>query len=216
MKAFDPLSYENLEKSIAIALDNQKIHRLDKLEQFEGAGVYALYYTGDFEPYRLLAESNRKLLGSWAIYIGKAEAENARKGSADYFNEAAGTKLFKRILDHRKSIAAATNLIVQDFWVRALPVMPTWIPLAEIISVRLHQPLWNKIVDGLGNHDPGSGRYKGQRPRWDTLHPGRKWATRLNDRNETASEISREAEKYLNEVGDPFSRVENEIAHSFE
>ena len=41
------------------------------------------------------------------------------------------------------------------------------------ISVNNDGALWNSLVDGFGNHDPGAGRYKGLRPRWDVLHPGR-------------------------------------------
>jgi len=30
--------------------------------------------------------------------------------------------------------------------------------------------VWNVVIDGFGNHDPGAGRYNGERTRWDTLH----------------------------------------------
>ena len=41
------------------------------------------------------------------------------------------------------------------------------------------EPLWNKLVDGFGNHDPGKGRYQQKKSAWDLLHPGRPWAERL-------------------------------------
>lgn len=197
MSAFDPLDYENIGASISRALDDQPVQRLTELKTFDGAGVYALYYDGDFPAYAPLAEVNRANPGDWAIYIGKAEAENARKGEPNQANLLHGPKLYKRIQDHRKSIAQAENLDVEDFLVRALPVAPTWVPLAEVISIRMHQPVWNKIVDGLGNHDPGSGRYKGARPRWDTLHPGRPWAEKLQAHVESAEDISRQIETFL-------------------
>lgn len=79
---------------------------------------------------------------------------------------------------------AAQNLDPHDFQVRALAIAPTWIPLAEVVAIRMHHPLWNVSIDGLGNHDPDSGRYRGMRPRWDTtLHPGRHWATKLKSRS---------------------------------
>lgn len=34
-------------------------------------------------------------------------------------------------------------------------------------------------MDGFGNHDPSKGRYNQQISQWDTIHPGREWATQL-------------------------------------
>jgi hypothetical protein len=45
--------------------------------------------------------------------------------------------------------------------------------------IRRHKPLWNSVVDGFGNHDPGSGRYDQAPSEWDVLHPGRPWVERL-------------------------------------
>lgn len=58
-------------------------------------------------------------------------------------------------------------------------------------------PLWNKLIDGFGNHDPGKGRHAGLRPRWDVLHPGRPWADRCQSREETAEQIITEVRDYL-------------------
>ncbi|GHD06195.1 Eco29kI family restriction endonuclease [Zhihengliuella salsuginis] len=197
-KHFDPLDYDNLGASIARALDERPVESLAKLERFDGAGIYALYYTGEHPAYRLLADENMSNAGAWALYIGKADAENARKGDPEQANKPVGAKLFNRIGKHRASIGAATNLDVSDFQVRALAVAPTWVPLAEVVAIRMHNPAWNVIVDGLGNHDPGAGRYKGLRPRWDTLHPGRAWAPKLNERSETAADIEQDVVQYLN------------------
>lgn len=196
-KHFDPLDYDNLGASIARALDERPVESLDGLARFDGAGIYALYYTGGHSAYAELATENQSVPGSWAIYIGKADAENARKGDPDQANKPVGAKLFSRIGKHRKSIEEATNLDPADFQVRALTVAPTWIPLAEVVAIRIHNPVWNVIVDGLGNHDPGSGRYKGVRPRWDTLHPGRAWAPKLPARQESAADIEQDVVQYL-------------------
>ena len=40
-------------------------------------------------------------------------------------------------------------------------------------------PVWNLCLDGFGNHDPGAGRRQGEASWWDTLHPGRRWASQL-------------------------------------
>ena len=49
----------------------------------------------------------------------------------------------------------------------------------EAELIRRFMPLWNTLVDGFGNHDPGAGRYNQARSEWDILHPGRSWAVRL-------------------------------------
>jgi hypothetical protein len=53
------------------------------------------------------------------------------------------------------------------------------ISTVEAELIRRYRPLWNTVVDGFGNHDPGSGRYNQAPSEWDILHPGRFWATRL-------------------------------------
>lgn len=196
-KHFDPLDYENLGASIARALDERPVLPLVGLAPFDGAGIYALYYTGSHPAYAELSAANAADPGSWAIYIGKAEAESARKGDPNQTNKAVGTKLYSRVGKHRSSIEAATNLDESDFQVRALTVAPTWIPLAEVVAIRMHNPVWNVLVDGLGNHDPGRGRYKGLRPRWDTLHPGRAWAPKLPARSESPADIEQDVIQYL-------------------
>lgn len=196
--AFDPLSYENLGESIIRALEDVKPVALDDLVPFDGAGIYALYYQGDFPAYERLAQRNKESAGDWALYIGKAEAENARKGETNQASMAVGNKLFNRVMNHRKSIAAANNLDTADFMVRTLAVAPTWIPLAEVVAIRMHKPVWNRVIDGLGNHDPGAGRRKGMRSRWDTLHPGREWADLLASRPEGSGDLVQEVREYLN------------------
>lgn len=196
-KHFDPLDYDNLGASIARALEESPVVPLLSLKRFDGAGIYALYYTGSHPAYAPLAECNRESPGSWALYIGKAEAENSRKGDPNQVRSSVGPKLYNRISNHLKSIEAATNIDAADFQVRALAVAPTWIPLAEVVAIRLHHPVWNVLVDGLGNHDPGAGRYKGMRPRWDTLHPGRAWADRLQPRMETPDDVQQDTINYL-------------------
>jgi hypothetical protein len=49
----------------------------------------------------------------------------------------------------------------------------------EAQLIRDYRPLWNVVIDGFGNHDPGQGRYNQAKSEWDVLHPGRLWASRL-------------------------------------
>lgn len=69
--------------------------------------------------------------------------------------------------------------------------------MAETSAIAMHRPLWNTLVDGFGNHDPGRGRYEGMRSRWDTLHPGRRWAEKLRPNVYTARQIGEEALAWL-------------------
>jgi|SRR5690606_1259768 len=72
-----------------------------------------------------------------------------------------------------------------------------WIPLGESLLIEMYSPIWNKIVDGFGNHDPGSGRYNQQRSRWDVLHPGRNWALKLKNRTEAYDEIVQKIREFI-------------------
>jgi len=89
------------------------------------------------------------------------------------------------------------------FSARWLVVEPIWIPLGESIMIARHAPLWNALIDGFGNHDPGAGRVAGIRSRWDTLHPGRTWAEKFPPRAETQADIQNDVMEYLRQRMDP-------------
>lgn len=192
---FNPLDKRNLGESIAAALTRMRPVRMDDIEPFVGAGVYAIYYTGDFPAYRPIAECNRGGRFLAPIYVGKAVPRGSRKG--DRIDAPPGNALFRRLGDHVKSIEQATNLDITDFYCRFLPVDDIWIPLGESLMIARHAPPWNVVVDGFGNHDPGEGRRKGVRPRWDVLHPGRSWAALLAEREEPADTIISEIATHL-------------------
>lgn len=68
---FNPLDKRHLGASVANALLESDVHPLPP-EPFIGAGVYALYYVGDFPAYEVLAEVNRNGQFACPIYVGKA------------------------------------------------------------------------------------------------------------------------------------------------
>ena len=68
---FNPLDKRHLGASVANALLESEIYSLPP-EPFIGAGVYALYYLGDFPAYEVLAEVNRNGQYACPIYVGKA------------------------------------------------------------------------------------------------------------------------------------------------
>lgn len=192
---FNPLDKKNLGASVAEALLSKEAHPLGELHQFEGAGIYAIYYTGDFEAYQQVSRLNANGQFMLPIYVGKAIPAGARVGnSAD---APAGKVLFKRLREHADSIRAASNLNIEDFFCRFLVVDDIWIPLGESLIISRFTPVWNSLIDGFGNHNPGKGRHAGMRPRWDVLHPGREWAQRLAERPESHLRVAEDAATYL-------------------
>ena len=170
---FNPLDKRHLGESVASAMLQSQIHKKKK-KKFKGAGIYAIYY----DAYRNLAQANRDNQFSRPIYVGKAVPPGARKGGFGLGGDP-GTALYKRLTEHFESVKAAENLNESDFFCRYLVVDDIWIPLAESLLIEKFQPVWNRVLDGFGNHDPGSGRYAQQKSPWDELHPGREWANRL-------------------------------------
>lgn len=200
---FNPLDKRNLAASVAEALLGRKARSLGSLEPFTGAGIYAIYYTGDFPPYAPLVKKNTRGGFKAPIYVGKAVPSGARKGGVG--TENVRTKaLYNRLKEHAESIAS-TNLTLEDFLCRFLVVDDIWIPLGESLLIAKFSPIWNTIIDGFGNHDPGNGRYQGMRPRWDVLHPGRAWAARCQPRQEDAREIAADVEQFLRTVAEPMT-----------
>jgi len=192
---FNPLDKKNLGASVAEAMLAGKAQPLGSFPEFKGAGIYAIYYSGSYAPYREIAKRNKKAKTA-PIYVGKAVPAGARKGAGSGISTV-GKPLFNRLSEHAESIRAVSNLDIDDFTCRFLVVDDIWIPLGESLLIARYSPVWNSLIDGFGNHDPGSGRYNGMRPRWDVLHPGREWAGRCKGRPETADDIARDVETYL-------------------
>jgi hypothetical protein len=208
MKPYNPLEKENLGKSVADSLIKQKPVTLGAIERFFGAGVYAIYYSGNFDTYSRLREWNTSAENLNApIYVGKAVPTGGRKGNIESEASAKGTALFGRLDEHRKSIEQATNLDIDDFWCRYLVVDDIWIPLGESLLIQRHRPIWNALIDGFGNHDPGAGRYNGARPNWDTLHPGRDWANKCAPSKLTEEQIRLQIAEFWSSFKDPESEI---------
>ena len=184
-KAYDPLDYDNLARSVVTALLESAPTPLPPTEKFSGSGVYALYYTGTLPFYSHISSSDLHT----PIYVGKAVPTGTRKGGCTVDSESSA-ELYRRLHDHAKSIEQVENLDLVEFQTRYLVVMPVWITLAERFLIGHFRPLWNTVIDGFGNHLPGSGRRDMRRPRWDIVHPGRSWAMKLKA-VETVEEIVR-------------------------
>jgi hypothetical protein len=155
---------------------------------FEGAGIYAIYYFGDFAAYRHVTSVNAGGTCQTLIYIGKADLAGGRKGALE-LDSSTGYALYNRLKDHATSITQAANLRLEDFRCRYLVVDDIWISLGERRAIRTYLPLWNTLIDGFGNHDPGNRRKDQYRSDWDVVHPGRHWAEKLGQSPKMVEQI---------------------------
>ena len=174
---YNPLAKANLGESVADALLRTPVRPLGETGHLIGAGVYAIYYVGNFAPYAPVAAQNASGVFAQPIYVGKAVPKGARKGGTG-FDAAKGMALRDRLKQHAGSINE-TNLVLADFHYRALTVDDIWIPLGENVVIEKFQPLWNRVIDGFGNKTPGKGRATQKRSSWDVLHPGRTFVENL-------------------------------------
>ncbi|MEA2571752.1 MAG: hypothetical protein QOI24_3753 [Acidobacteriota bacterium] len=178
-REYNPLDYANLTKSCVEELMRRTAQPLPIRPVFSGAGIYALFYTGNLPLYAPV----RSPSADCPIYVGKAVPAGARKGLAKPTH---ARSLFHRINQHTKSIEATKSLRAGDFLCRYLVVTPLWITMAERFLLEHYRPIWNVVLDGFGNHDPGKRRYEGEITWWDALHPGRAWARQLQPTRDAA------------------------------
>jgi len=166
---FDPTEPSLIGRFISIALVAQQRYRLDSITSFYGSGVYAIYYTGDFNPYLPVSRTETP------IYVGKADPQGNPKSPVDQ-----GTKLFDRLREHRKSIRKVEHIGINDFECRYLAVQSGYQAAAERHLIGLFRPLWNnetRVLFGIGKHGDSSETRTNNKSPWDTLHPGREWAS---------------------------------------
>jgi hypothetical protein len=109
-QSYHPLDKIHLGESVVRALLAQPVVALPPPEPFTGAGIYALYYTGDFPPYRQIAEKNRQEVGVKPIYVGKAVPAGARRGGYG-LNEPPGEVLHRRLREHAADVASIPSCV---------------------------------------------------------------------------------------------------------
>ena len=170
-RILDPADPDFVGELIAKNLIDEPLYPLASIRRFYGSGVYALYYHGDFDVYGPIRASDTP------IYVGKADPAHARAITA----QDQGLRLSERLRKHIQSIEAARNLNLADFHCRYLVVTSAWQGTAETYLIERFSPIWNKQVNicpGFGKHGDDPATRQNKRSRWDTLHPGRDWATR--------------------------------------
>ncbi|MCO6455240.1 MAG: Eco29kI family restriction endonuclease [Pirellulaceae bacterium] len=165
---------ETVGKLIGQTLLDRERQPLGSVRGFYGSGVYALYYRGSFPAYRPITCTETP------IYVGKADPPTPEARS--YIEQ--GKKLAQRLAEHAKSIRAASDTLrLEDFDCRFLVVQSGWQRSAEDYLLNLFKPIWNsKICFGFGKHGDDPRTRGNTRSPWDSLHPGRKWATKVGNK----------------------------------
>lgn len=164
-------------------------------ERFEGGGVYALYYKGNFKLYKAISLTTIKE-ESLPIYIGKAVPAGWRTARV---NSTSRGPLFSRISEHFRNIQQAENLSSKDFKCRYMILEGDEsgiIGSVEASLIRKFQPLWNAVINGFGNHTPGEGRFNQAKSGWDVLHPGRAWAERCMGKPPDYDDLAKKIHAY--------------------
>jgi hypothetical protein len=195
----------NIKKIISLSIksfDRLTPHPISR-EEFNGNGVYALYYDGDHPLYKEYKAWNKKSL-QFPIYIGKAiEPKKNSSQSKSKTNKADNDEnvkgLFKKIKEQYRNIAKVKNLNPGDFYFKALVVDTNYPSVADAIEgalVNHYQPLWNTCIDGFASHNPGKTRSKQSPSDWDVLHPGREWVKSLTGKSKDSRKIKRRVLNY--------------------
>jgi hypothetical protein len=170
---FDPGDPQTAARMIALTLVAQQRYPLERVPDFYGSGVYAIYYrsgTKPFQPYAPLAGTDHP------IYVGKADPDDPSAKSARY----QGKAISGRLREHAGRIKRVSDsLSIEDFDCRFLGVQSGFQSAAETYLINFFMPIWNSdtgICFGMSKHgDSAATRGNGRSP-WFTMHPGVRWA----------------------------------------
>lgn len=184
---FDPSEFKVTAHVAATALLAQDRHSLTSDPTHYGSGIYALFYNGDLPFYEPIKNTDTP------IYVGSASPKKHDAANADE----QGSTLISRISDHKRSIQCVQsseggNLSVADFDYRCLVVSSGWELAAEMYLIRFFKPVWNKevkICTGFGKHGDSSETRGNRKSLWDTIHPGRHWASNSPDNARSPADI---------------------------
>lgn len=167
---------------------------------FTGSGVYALYCTATKGPYAKFGKEINRLEYKVPIYVGKAVPPGWRQSRQFSDDTDTSSSLYSRLCEHARSIEQGKGLTISDFACRFLifeGVSVAMIAAVEASLIGLYTPIWNSVVDGFGNHAPGSKRASGRITQWDSLHPGRKWLEGMTGDQQDAKAIVKRIKDYM-------------------
>ena len=201
---FDPSDPRDAAQLIGEQLLKQKRLPLATVAErpFWGSGVYALYYKGDHPAYKPISGTEVP------IYVGKADPERDDAASPPE----QGSMLFRRLREHAKNIQIVQDfaetkkppgvhrIALADFDCRSLALHSSFAAASEATLISRFRPVWDDpVCSGFGKHGDSPGTRSNTRSEWDTLHPGRKWATRAGNipNPKTPQQVQDEVLAYL-------------------
>ncbi len=196
-------AFVELVKDAVRFFNGTPIHQIPLAQSFSGSGVYALYYTGKHPYYLKYSELNR-LAYNYPIYVGKAVPKGWRQSRVSHLPGSTSKELYLRLKEHSRNIASGAGLEVNEFACRFVIFEEEgsdMIGTIEAALIKLNRPLWNTIVDGFGNHTPGSGRFEQAKSSWDVIHPGRLWAEKCKGKSKDEATIIKFIEEHFRELG---------------
>ena len=191
--------FEEVIKDTIRFFNGTPVHPIPVPERFHGTGIYALYCIAKFGIYSKFNFVNRTAF-HMPIYVGKAVPKGWRQARQLISVDTQSYELNNRISEHSRSIDLAENLNRSDFFCRFMILEgkeSDLIGTVEAALIRKYQPIWNTLIDGFGNHDPGKGRYAQAKSDWDVCHPGRPWAVKCQGVHGTKEDLLQSIENFM-------------------
>lgn len=189
-------------KSAICFFNATSVYPIPISKRFHGTGVYALYCVAKSGVYSKFGLVNRTTFRV-PIYVGKAVPKGWRQARQPLLAKTRSYELSNRIREHSHSIALSHELNCSDFFCRFIILEGKerdLISTIEAALIREYQPLWNTLIDGFGNHDPGKGRYAQAKSDWDVCHPGRPWAERCQGIATDKAKLLQRIEVFMNSL----------------
>lgn len=168
--------------------------------RFAGSGVYAIYCTAKTGLYERYGNKVNRMGYNVPIYVGKAVPQGWRQSRTAGIDTDKGNSLRGRLLHHSKTITAAENLDLKDFACRFMIFSGASVDMIAAVEASLiaeYTPLWNTVIDGFGNNDPGARRMGGVVPKWHILHKGVKWASQMTGQRANVRTIQKSVMDYM-------------------
>lgn len=195
--------FDEIIKDTIRFLNGTPVHPIPVPERFHGTGIYAIYCiakSGLYSKFNLVNRTSFRI----PIYVGKSVPKGwrqARQSSLDIRSY----ELHNRIREHSRSIELGESLDISDFFCRFMILEgkeSDLIGTVEAALIRKYQPIWNTLLDGFGNHDPGKGRYEQAKSDWDVCHPGRSWAEKCQGTHTSKEELVQSIEHFLTKLNE--------------
>lgn len=194
--------FAELVKDAVRFFNGTPVRPIPQSERFEGCGLYALYYFGNFPLYTRYVELNR-LSYNFPIYVGKAVPKGWRQARVQDRPDRRAFELYRRIAEHSRNIEVGDGLDPSEFACRFTifdGAGSDMIGTIEAALIKHFRPLWNTCVDGFGNHTPGNGRFNQAKSGWDVIHPGRDWAEKCKGVAIEKSVIADKIRRHMSEL----------------